>query len=66
MNTRQQDILGLLEKNGEMTIRAHEACRAEKTLLLIEDATHGTSYLKEPETCRQALSGFLKKYTREG
>ena len=50
----------------QMTVRAHEACTAEKTLLLIEDATHGTSYLKEPETCRQALSGFLKKYTREG
>lgn len=50
----------------EMTVRACDACAAEKTLLLIEDATHGTSYLKEPETCRQALSGFLKKYTREG
>lgn len=50
----------------EMTLRTHEACTSDKELLLIEDATHGTSYLKEPETCRQALSSFLKKYTREG
>ncbi|MBQ2955324.1 MAG: alpha/beta hydrolase [Clostridia bacterium] len=49
-----------------MTEEAHAACTAEKTLLLIEGAGHGTSYLKEPERCKEALRGFLEKYSREG
>lgn len=48
-----------------MTVEAYEACTAEKKLLLIEGAGHGTSYLKEMETCRAALEDFLKKYSRE-
>ena len=48
-----------------MTKSAYEACASEKTLILIEGAGHGTSYLKEPETCREALQAFLKKHTGE-
>lgn len=48
-----------------MTKSAYEACASEKTLVLIEGAGHGTSYLKEPETCREALQAFLKKHTGE-
>lgn len=49
----------------EMTKTAYEACTSEKSLVLIEGAGHGTSYLKEPETCKAALNDFLEKYTRE-
>ena len=48
-----------------MTKEAYDACVSEKTLLLIEGAGHGTSFLKEPDTCKAALNEFLKKYTRE-
>lgn len=50
----------------EMTKAAYEACASEKMLVLVENAGHGTSYLKEPETCKSALNDFLRKYTREG
>ncbi len=49
----------------EMTVRACEACRSEKELLLVENASHGISYLVEPERCKAALEKFLKKYSRE-
>ena len=49
----------------EMTKTAYEACTSEKSLVLIEGAGHGTSYLKEPETCKAALNDFLEKYTQE-
>jgi len=49
----------------EMTKTAYETCTSEKSLVLIEGAGHGTSYLKEPETCKAALNDFLEKYTRE-
>ena len=49
----------------EMTKTAYNACPSEKTLVLIKGAGHGTSYLKEPETCKEALQAFLKKYTGE-
>lgn len=49
----------------EMTKTAYNACTSEKTIVLIKGAGHGTSYLKEPETCKEALQAFLKKYTGE-
>lgn len=49
----------------EMTKTAYEACTSEKSLVLIDGAGHGTSYLKEPETCKAALNDFLEKYTQE-
>ena len=49
----------------EMTVRAYEACRSEKELLLVENAGHGISYLVEPERCKAALEKFLRKYSRE-
>ena len=49
-----------------MTKAAYEACASEKTLVLVEDAGHGVSYLKDPAACKAALLDFLKKHTREG
>ena len=50
----------------EMTKSAYDACVSEKTLVLVEEAGHGTSYLKDPDACKAALNDFLKKHTREG
>ncbi len=49
----------------EMTVRAYEACRAEKELIMVENATHGACYLMEPEKCQRVLEAFLRKYSRE-
>lgn len=49
----------------EMTLKAYEACRSEKELLIVENAGHGISYLVEPQRCKAALEAFLKKYSRE-
>lgn len=49
----------------EMTVRAHDACAAEKRMLLIEGAGHGLSYLKEPAACQKALADFLNQCTPE-
>ena len=43
----------------EMSKRAFEACVAEKQLILVENAGHGTSYLTDPERCQTALKTFL-------
>lgn len=42
----------------EMTIKAAENCRAPKKLLLVEGAEHGTGYLVDNETYKQALREF--------
>lgn len=49
----------------EMTKAAYEACVSEKTLVLVEGAGHGVSYLKDPDACKSALNSFLKKCTTE-
>lgn len=47
-----------------MTVEAYEACQAEKTLLLVEGAGHGASYLQDGDRCRAALQEFLGKHSR--
>ncbi len=46
----------------EMTLRNYEACTAEKQLILVEGAGHGTSYLQDKPTIEKAISEFLAKY----
>ncbi|MBQ8895155.1 MAG: alpha/beta hydrolase [Clostridia bacterium] len=46
----------------EMTIANYEACTAEKELLLVEGAGHGTAYLQDREGVERAISRFLEKY----
>lgn len=48
-----------------MTEEAYAACASEKTLLLVEGAGHGASYLQEEERCREALETFLNQCSRE-
>lgn len=43
----------------EMSKRTFEACHSEKQLLLVEGATHGTSYLTDRPRCQKALTDFL-------
>ena len=49
----------------EMTKQAYDACASEKTLLLIEGADHGKSYVKEPARVQQALRQFLAAYNEK-
>lgn len=46
-----------------MTEQNHEACRTEKTMVLVENATHGASYLVDIKRCQKALKRFLDTYT---
>lgn len=48
----------------DMTLRAHEACIAEKEIYLVEKAGHGLSYLVETENCQRAISAFLERNTK--
>lgn len=43
----------------EMTLENYEACTAEKQLLIVEGAGHGTSYLRDTARCREALESFF-------
>lgn len=42
----------------EMTQKAFDACRAEKKMLLVDGAEHGTGYLVENETYKAMLEEF--------
>ncbi len=46
----------------EMTLRNYEACTAEKQLILVEGAGHGTSYLQDKPGVEKAIGSFLAKY----
>ena len=46
----------------EMTLKNYEACTAEKELLLVEGAGHGTSYLQDREGVEKALGAFFERY----
>lgn len=43
-----------------MSRAAYEACTSEKTLIEVEGAAHGCSYLVETDRCKQALREFLE------
>ena len=43
----------------EMSKQAFAACNAEKQLILVEGASHGTSYLTDQVRCQQAIKKFL-------
>lgn len=43
----------------QMSKLAFEACGSEKQLILVEGATHGTSYLTDMPRCQKALRDFL-------
>ncbi len=71
MKTNRIPIVFIHGKNdhfvpSEMTIRNYEACIAEKKLLLVDGAGHGTSFLQDKETIEKEIRIFLKKYTPHG
>ncbi len=49
----------------EMTLRNFEACTAEKQLVLVEGAGHGTAYLQDKEGVEAAVGAFFAKYNPE-
>ena len=46
----------------EMSKRAFEACGTEKQLILVEGASHGTSYLTDQPRCQSALENFFMEH----
>lgn len=46
----------------EMSVRSHASAKAEKEIYLIEKATHGCSFLVEPQKISDALKEFFEKY----
>lgn len=46
----------------EMSTRSHAAAKADKEIYLIEKATHGCSFLVEPQKISDALKNFFEKY----
>ncbi len=49
----------------EMSQEAYNVCTSEKELLLVEDAGHGYSFLKDRERYTQAVTTFLQKNLEE-
>ncbi len=45
----------------QMTQRSYEACASEKTLLYVEGAGHGESFLVDQPACEQAVRDFFEK-----
>ena len=45
----------------EMSRENYEACRSAKELVLVEGATHGMSYVVEPERVKAAIAGFIER-----
>lgn len=46
----------------EMTVKNHQVCKAEKKLILVEGAGHGTSFLQDRETVEQEILEFLRAH----
>lgn len=49
----------------EMSVDGYNGCTSEKQLLLVEDADHGVSFLKDQEGYTKAIITFLKKHIGE-
>ena len=66
----QKNKLPVLFVHGEkdhfvpvrFTVENYAACTAEKQLITVPEAGHGTSYYYAMETCQNALRQFLNKY----
>lgn len=48
----------------EMTLANFETCTAQKELILVEGAGHGTSYLQDKETVEKKVGQFLQTYNQ--
>ncbi len=46
----------------DMSVRNHEACRAEKRLVTMPNAGHGLCYLVDPEKYLEALAEFSREH----
>ena len=43
----------------EMSVRTYDACRAPKTLLIVDNADHGVSFFVDNEKVVKVLSDFI-------
>lgn len=49
----------------EMTEELYENTKSEKELLLVDEASHGESYVKDEELYKETLDDFLERFVRE-
>ncbi len=49
----------------EMSRQAYDACTSAKEMILVEDAGHGYSFLKDRERYTQIVAAFVQKYLEE-
>lgn len=50
---------------SDMTVQGYHACAGEKELLLVKDAGHGVSFLKDKETYTKCIIAFLEKHLED-
>lgn len=50
---------------SSMTVQGYNACTGEKELLLVKDAGHGVSFLKDKETYTKRILAFLEKHLED-
>ena len=70
LKTAKRPILFIHGKDDDfvpcyMTERGYESCTAEKQLVIVEGAGHGTSYIVEPERVKNAFSDFFIKHLND-
>ena len=70
MEVNQRPILFIHGKEDsfvpvEMTMANYEACKAPKSLLIVEDADHAMSYYVHPEIYFPAVEKFLSEQDAE-
>ncbi len=68
MKTNKIPIVFIHGKNDtfvppQMTERNYNACIAEKELIMVDGAGHGTSYLQDKETVEHSVRAFLQLHT---
>lgn len=50
---------------SNMSVKGYNACTGEKELLLVEDAGHGVSFLKDKEAYTKRVIAFLEKHLED-
>lgn len=50
---------------SNMSMQGYDACMGEKELLLVEDAGHGVSFLKDRESYTKCVIAFLEKHLED-
>ena len=47
-----------------MVYKLYDACKTDKDLLVVKDATHATSCIYDPEAYWEKVDSFIEKYDK--